>query len=54
MTPLIEPRTALGETRQVRGILFATAIVTSLLWGCVTAGLTMTVCGAVGHVSHLP
>ena len=53
MTPLIEPRTALGETRQVRGILFATAIVTSLLWGCVAAGATMTVGGAIGHAAHL-
>jgi hypothetical protein len=52
MTPLIEPRTALGETRQVRGILFATAIVTSLLWGCVAAGATMTVGGAIGHAAH--
>ena len=52
MTPLIEPRTALGETRQVRGILFATAVVTSLLWGCATAGAVMAAGGAFGHATH--
>jgi hypothetical protein len=54
MMPVITPRTALGETRQVRGILFATAIVTSVLWGCATAGAVMAAGGAIGHATHRP
>ena len=54
MSTLIPPRTAIGETRQVRGILFATAIVTSLLWGCASAGAVMAAGGAIGHALHLP
>ena len=54
MMPIIPPRTALGETRQVRGILFATAIVTSLLWGCASAGAVMAAGGAIGHATRLP
>src|SRR5581483_3070980 len=54
MSPIIAPRTALGETRQVRGILFATAIVTSLLWGCASAGAVMAAGGALGHATHRP
>jgi hypothetical protein len=53
MTTLIPLRTAIGETRQVRGILFATAIVTSLLWGCASAGAVMAAGGAIGHAAHL-
>jgi hypothetical protein len=53
MSSLIPPKTAIGETRQVRGILFATAIVTSLLWGCAAAGAVMAAGGAIGHALHL-
>jgi hypothetical protein len=44
--------TVLSETRQVRNILFVTAIVTSVLWGCATAGAVMVAGGALGHAWH--
>jgi hypothetical protein len=45
--------TARSETKRVREILFATAIVTSILWGCATAGMVLAAGGWLGHAAHL-
>jgi hypothetical protein len=42
-----------SETRRVREILLATALLTSLLWGCATAGLVLAGLGWLGHKAHL-